>query len=66
MSTEEVAKIVAATLRTVASWMERDEDVRTLRETADQVERDPAAEWCCHVCQEVVCDGGCPFEGVRG
>jgi hypothetical protein len=64
-SPDHVAKTVIATLRTVATWLEGEQDARTLRQVADQVERDPAAEWCCHVCEEVVCDGGCPFELAR-
>jgi hypothetical protein len=63
LGTPEVVATVAATLRTAAEWFSGD-DRDTLREVADQVERD----WddICPVCEEVDCDEGCPLEDLRG
>ncbi|WP_030757254.1 hypothetical protein [Streptomyces sp. NRRL F-5135] len=53
----------AATLRTAAEWFSGD-DRDTMREVADQAERDRDGI-CCPVCEEVDCDEGCPLEHVR-
>lgn len=54
---------VAATLRTVAGWVSED-DRDMFYAAAKQTEHD----WdgpCCPVCEEVMCDDGCPLERVR-
>lgn len=60
------AVIVAATLRQLAGWSLGDRSSGSLLELADAVEAENYANsWCCPMCEEVQCDGGCPLEGVR-
>lgn len=55
---------VAATLRQVA-WA-AGSDGEWFHEVADEVERGDVVEWiCCPLCQEVMCDGGCPLAVLR-
>lgn len=65
-NTQQVVKeVTARTLRTVAAWLpdgQRDE----LRRIADQVANSRAVNGpSCPVCQEAICDEGCPLERLR-
>lgn len=60
------AEIVVATLRQLASWSEEDCLPESLAALAREVEEhDFADSWCCPMCQEIQCDGGCPLAEVR-
>jgi hypothetical protein len=46
--------------------LEYDENARYLLDAADELENTPPDEWvCCPICQEVVCDDGCPACPMR-
>lgn len=57
-------ELVAATLRTVAEQVARDDDRASLLETAARVEVGEH-DSVCPLCQEVTCDSGCPLSGPR-
>lgn len=65
----EQARIVADTLMFIGSnlWLGCEEDREWARRTADEIGRYDFDEvgWCCPICQEVVCDGGCPLYWLR-
>ena len=72
MSAQERIAAVVETLRFCADGWVNDADIdggdnqRWLRKTADEIETtDPAAWWCCPLCQEVECDDNCPLLPVR-
>ncbi len=60
---EERCRLIAAALRQLA-WVEGGS---MLSETADALEIANAetVEWCCPLCEEVVCDGGCALADLR-
>jgi len=60
-----IQRAVTETLRLVADWYSDKRDV--LRETADEVEQDKALAWSysCPMCQEGICDEGCPLAPIR-
>lgn len=58
-------EIVAATLRTASGWMGDDGDRIVLIETAANVMNSKDPSWTCPVCDEIICDDGCPLAEVR-
>lgn len=60
----DVVSIVAATLRVVAEQVRDEGDRADLLVTAHQVER-ATDNACCPLCEEAVCDSGCPLAPVR-
>lgn len=62
---------VSATLRTVAEWglAFDDSSIGQARDEflaiADAVDRLESDDGICPVCQEVICDEGCPLKGMR-
>lgn len=61
-------RTVALTLRQLAGWgvSRLDMTDQAFRDLADQVEALTTTDWwSCPMCEEVVCDGGCPLEYVR-
>jgi hypothetical protein len=64
-----VVAAVAATLRHVAEWglaFDNGPARSELMDLARQVEAlEQADDFCCPVCEEVVCDDGCPLAEVR-
>lgn len=57
-------ELVAATLRTIAEQVRSEEDRADLLVTAAQVQQATGSD-CCPLCQEVVCDTGCPLAASR-
>jgi len=61
-------RTVALTLRQLAGWGTARQEMsdQEFRDLADQVEATTTTDWwSCPMCEEVVCDGGCPLEHVR-
>lgn len=60
-------RTTALTLRQLAGWCidgQLETTEQELRALADQVDHiEPG--WCCPMCEEATCDGGCPLEHVR-
>lgn len=60
-------RTTALTLRQLAGWCidgqleTTEQELRSLADQVDQIE----TGWCCPMCEEAVCDGGCPLEHVR-
>jgi len=62
------ANVVVDTLRFLAQgWIASEEDREWCLDAADQIEGYDFEEggWVCPLCQEVVCDAGCPLESLR-
>lgn len=60
----EAQVIVAETLRLVSEWgcgLTRDE-YRTIAESVEQMDAD---DTCCPLCEEIICDDGCPLWPTR-
>lgn len=56
---------VAKTLRYVASVSD-EAQARWMYDLAEEVENSkPSDWWACPVCEEVICDEGCPLEPLR-
>ena len=62
MTTEQT---ITRTLRTVSEWLTNEGDKIMLLEVAANVESSTDMSWVCPVCEEIVCDDGCPLEEVR-
>lgn len=57
-------KIVADTLRTASEWIKDEGDRILLVEAAAEVAGNDLS-WLCPMCQEVLCDDGCPLSEAR-
>lgn len=57
-------EIVAATLRTASEWIKDKGDRILLIEAAANVAGSDLG-WCCPMCEEILCDEGCPLAEIR-
>jgi len=60
-----VKRTLAAAYRQAATWIDNPGDMQALNSLAYYIEKFDGTDACCPVCQEVVCDTGCPLEPIR-
>ena len=66
MNFEKVRDTIAAAFEYAADiWMGYKEDKDVLRKAASDIRVMKADDSICNCCDEIICDDGCPFNGLR-